>query len=422
MDRVPEVLLSPKQRAFVLDESRFPLYRGAIRSGKTYAGAVRSIDRRYRYPGTTQIIGGPSWSQLRDGTIRTLLRLINPRCIVKHNETTGQIVLDNGSEFLCRTLDDPNVLRAIEAHDMWIDEIALCPPDAFDVGIARVSLPYADPTFVNSLWGTTTPRGTDFTLDVWGREGKPGGYSVIHSTIYNNRANLPDGLIESLEAQYADTPFFAQELLGEYTAFEGLVYPMFERRKHVQAPPCDLRQCSAVVVGVDWGGIMPTAMVLLGQRASGGIHQYAEYYRSGADLGDIGARLAEWAALAGVKSRALRVACDGSEPVAIATLAGQFGAFAAEKDRATGIKLVAQRLSAHQFTISPECVNTIAEYGEYVWSSRRDAATKVVYRTDTPIDHHADAMDATRYGLMALGQRIEYKPVRLPGGRTVMGR
>lgn len=397
------------------------LYRGAVASGKTYAGAVKTLLRRERYPGTTEIIGGPSWDQMRDGTMRTLARLAPAGWIVYRNDSAHIWRLHNGSELIFRTLDDPDVLRALEAHDLWIDEIALCAGEALDVGLGRIRLSHADPDFHNEAWGTTTPRGTDWTLDVWGREGKP-GYPVVHSTIYDNRSNLPEGYIERLEAKYADTPFFAQELLGEYTAFEGLVYPMFERRMHVQMPPCDLRACTAIMVGVDWGGIMPTAMVLLGQRASGGIHQYAEYYRPGAELGDIGARLAQWAALAGVSPKALRVACDGSEPVAIATLAGQFHAFAADKDRATGIKLVAERLTARQLTVSPECVNTIAEYGEYVWSSRRDTATKVVYRTDTPIDHHADAMDAQRYGLMALGTAIAYKPVRLPGGRMVMGR
>lgn len=425
IDRVPEVRLSPKQRAFVLDESRFLLYRGAIRSGKTYAGAVRSIDRRYRYPGTTQIIGGPSWSQLRDGTIRTLLRLINPRCIAKHNESTGQIVLDNGSEFLVRTLDDPNVLRAVEAHDVWIDEIAMCPlPDAFDIGIARASLSHPDPTFRNSLWRTTTPRGMDGTLDIWGMEGKP-GYGVTHSTIYDNRANLPEGLIESLEEKYRDTPFFEQELLGMYTAFEGLVYPMFSRQTHVKSAPCALHDCDEIVVGVDWGGVTPTAMVLLGKLPSGRVHQYAEFYRPGATLGDVGAQLHEWASLARLRPERLRVACDGSEPVAIATLAQTFRAFAANKERETGRKYVTQllqpQLAGPTLTVDSACPNTIAEYGQYVWARKRDGETKVVYLTDKTIDHHADAMDATRYGLMELGQRVSYEVITLPSGLQVAG-
>lgn len=369
---------------------------------------MRAIERLYRFPGTTLIIGGPSWSQLRDGTIRTLLRLINPACIVKYNETTLSGTLDNGSEWLTRTLDNPDVLRAVEAHFVWIDEIAMVSEEAFDIGIARASLPYDDPTFSNSLWGTTTPRGEDWTLDVWGMAGKP-GYGVTHSTIYDNRANLPAGLIESLEEKYKDTPFFEQELLGMYTAFEGLVYPMFKKEKHVKPPPCPVYECDRIIIGgPDWGGAMPSAMYLMGERA-GQAHVYREFYRVGADLSDIAATLDDWVVESRVRKGLLRIDYDGAETVSGATLKGEkgfTGARAADKDREGGIKLVQERLNGDGrgplLTISPECVNLIAEFGQYIWAEKRDATTKVMFKTNTPIDHHADGLDALRYGCMGL--------------------
>ena len=45
----------------------------------------------------------------------------------------------------------------------------------------------------------------------------------------------------------------------------------------------------------------------------------------------------------------------------------------------------------------------------------------MVYLTDKTIDHHADAMDATRYGLMELGQRVSYEVITLPSGLQVAG-
>lgn len=398
-DRTPEIRLSAKQRAFVKAGGRFPLYRGAIRSGKTYAGAVRTIDRRYRYPGTVQIIGGPSWDQLRDGTMVTLRRLLNPACIVDENKNEHFWQLDNGSLLRFRTLDNPDVLRSLEAHDLWIDEIAMCSQDTLDVAMPRISLPYDAPDFHNSLWGTTTPRGMDFTLEVWGEGGKPElGYDVIHSTIYDNRTNLPEGLIESLEAKYEGTPFFEQELLGKYTAFEGLVYPMFARDKHVRQPAIPLRMCSRIGVGIDPGGIVPTAMVLVGEH-KGRMHQYAEFYKAGAELGEMGAKLDEWCHLAGIDRRRMRVLVDDPAQLVIATLRAMgYDVDMAQKDRQTGIKYVGSLLvgtgGTPRLTFSPECVNTIAEFGQYVWSQKRDGATKVVRFTDTPIDHHADAMDA----------------------------
>jgi phage terminase large subunit-like protein len=416
-NRTPEVRLSPKQHAFCTSTSRFPLYRGAIRSGKTYAGAIRSIARRYQYPGTIEIIGGPSWDQVRDGTMVTLRRLINPRCIVEENKNEHYWLLDNGSIFRFRTVADPDILRALEAHDLWLDEIAMCPGGeggALDIAMPRISLNYPDPTFVNSLWGTTTPRGMDWTLDVWGQDGKP-GYEVVHSTIYDNRPNLPEGLIESLEAKYRDTPFFEQELLGMYTAFEGLVYPMFRKDVHVKHDPWPLTASERVVVGVDFGGIVPTAMGLWGLR-NGRKHLFAEFYRTGATIGDIGAQLYGWAEQAQIPASRLRVACDWAEQVTLATLREEFDAVAADKDRMAGIRYFGEQLTGRWLTISPSCVHHIAEFGQYIWARKRNAETKVVHMTDNPIDHHGDAMDEGRYALMELAQTEEHEEQELGWG------
>lgn len=421
--RSSSIDLSPKQDAFVFAADAVILYRGAIASGKTVAGGIRSIVRRLQYPGTVQLIGGPSWDQLRDGTMRSLRRLLPEGAIVAENKVEHHWTLANGSEWIFRTLDDPDVLRALEVHDIWVDEITLCSEEVLDIGLGRMRLPCVDPTFRHGFWATATPRGMDWTLGVFG-DGKP-GYGVVHSTIYDNRPNLPEGYIERLEEKYRDTPFFEQELLGMYTAFEGLVYPMFRKETHVKGIPCLLSECRRVVVGVDFGGIMPTAMVLLGQRQSGRIHQYAEYYRTGAELGDMMARLELWALEARLRRGQLAVVCDTSEQVSIATLrAAGFNAFGANKERASGIKYVAQQLNGQGgqpgYSVSPECVYTIGEFGQYVWASKRDAATKVVYRGDAPIDHHADAMDALRYGLVAFGQSPERHHVTV-GGRTYAG-
>ncbi len=401
------------------------LYRGGIASGKTVAGIARSLIRRYQYPGTTQLIAGPSWDQVRDGTMRTLRRMLNPRCLEYENKVDHIWRLDNGSEFIFRTLADPDVLRSLEFHDAYIDENAMISAEALDITLGRVRLPCDDPSFVHSVWATTTPRGMDYTLEVWGMDGKP-GYEVVHSTIYDNRENLPAGYIERLEEKYRDTPFFEQELLGMYTAFEGLVYPMFDRAKHVTDPPCPVWECERIIVGgPDWGGAMPSAMYLIGE-LKGRAHVYREFYRVGADLTDIAAKLDEWVIESRVRKGLLRIDYDGAEQVSGETLRrekGFAGARPADKDREGGIKLVQERLNGDGrgplLTISPECVNLIAEFGQYIWAEKRDATTKVMFRTNTPIDHHADGLDALRYGCMGLRRHLpkDAAPVGQPYSR-----
>lgn len=408
------------------------LFRGGIASGKTVAGIARSIIRRYRYPGTTQLIAGPSWDQVRDGTMRSLRRMLNPRCIVAENKNEHVWTLDNGSEFIFRTLADPDVLRSLEFHDAYIDENAMISPEALDIALGRIRLPYDNPEFVHGLWGTTTPRGMDYTLGVWGMHGKP-GYEVVHSTIYDNRANLPEGYIERLEEKYRGTPFFDQELLGMYTAFEGLVYPMFLAATHVTPDPCPVWECDRIIVGgPDWGGAMPSAMYLIGEH-DGRAHVYREFYRVGADLSDIASTLEDWVQLSRVRKGLLRIDYDGAETVSGETLRREKGfanARAADKDREGGIKLVQERLNGDGrgplLTFSPECVHVISEFGQYIWAEKRDATTRVMFKTNTPIDHHADGLDAVRYGMMGLrhgeasrtDQRANAAAYKRMGGRV----
>jgi phage terminase large subunit len=292
------IALTPKQQEFCTSRP-ITLYRGGIASGKTVAGITKPILRRYQYPGTWQLVGGPSWDQVRDGTMASLKRLLNPKCIVYENKVDHVMGLNNGSGFIFRTLTDPDVLRSLELHDVYIDECAMCSEEAFNIALGRIRLKYnglvpeGSAPFINQLWGTTTPRATDWTLDVFGMEGKP-GYGVVHSTIYDNRQNLPEGYIERLEAKYGDTPFYEQELLGMYTAFEGLVYPMFNRDKHVKHDPWPLHDSESIAVGVDFGGTAdPSAMVLIGERHNRQ-HVFAEFYKLGAYLDQMLEQLDLW--------------------------------------------------------------------------------------------------------------------------------
>lgn len=205
----------------------------------------------------------------------------------------------------------------------------------------------------------------------------------------------------------------------------GLVYPDFEdpEGRHVKhlASTYPLMICQRVGVGLDPGGGNPTAMVLKGMRASGGIHQYGEFYAPGASILQIVEQLDEWCTQADIERHHLRIACDGSEPVLIASLADYgFDAVAADKDRSAGIQYVKHLTTQDRLTYEPGCVNTIAEKYDYRWQEETDAGTRVTYAGSRPTKHHADAMDAERYILMDFAQYEPEEPVTLPrSGRTV---
>ena len=97
------------QRAFVLAPERFVAFIGGVGSGKTVAGALKTIRYVLDHPGAVGLVGAPNRTVLRDVTQRTLLecfRRVAPEAIKLHKMSEGHIQLNNGSEILLRSMDD----------------------------------------------------------------------------------------------------------------------------------------------------------------------------------------------------------------------------------------------------------------------------------------------------------------------------
>ena len=216
------------------------------------------------------------------------------------------------------------------------------------------------------------------------------------------------GMPEEFDAYYPDTEDDA------FVARQGLVFPQFDKSKHVAPPKIDLDHCVRVVAGVDFGGGDPTAIVILGMDKDHHVHQYAEFYRPGTVGVD---QLIQFLS----QYRVDTVVCDPTEPVAISTLKAQgIPAMAADNRRGEGLGMVAFLLENDRLTIDPTCQNSIGEFPGYRWSDRTDPNDRSRYSTKTPVNHHADAMDARRYAIMELSWAI--RGVTKMPSRTLSGR
>jgi hypothetical protein len=216
----------------------------------------------------------------------------------------------------------------------------------------------------------------------------------------------------AFSAWYPSTPEEA------FTGREGLVYPEFDRAAHVvESDPVPWEQCQYRFAGYDLGGGDPTAFVFLGAYKLPGermwrVHQYGEWYeRRTVSIQDIPAIIGQWEGLD-------RIAADPREPSLAESMRRQgYPAGLADWRRGEGFGVVREWLTGQRFTIHKRCRNTIAEYAAYRWAERRDPHSRDSYATSTPVDHHADAMDATRYALMWAQTLLVPKasePVRRP--------
>lgn len=217
--------------------------------------------------------------------------------------------------------------------------------------------------------------------------------------------------------------FFRREnpknVVEMFSAFVGLVYDIFEDGRHVRPAPFSWEQSDLRIAGIDPGQGDPFAIVPIGRRTvrdeNGNRkvhhHQFDEFYEQDAvSIPEIIEYLMEWH----MKAPFHGIAVDGAEGTLIETLrAHGLPAFAANKERRTGIALVRSWLEADALSVETKCEHTKREFKSYRWSERRAPGEAQSYTTSTPVDHHGDAMDAIRYACMALAEMVEGAPPTL---------
>jgi len=393
-------ILKPKQRAFVESSAQYSFYIGGIGAGKTYAGAVRSIVYALAHDGSLGLIGAPTYTMLRDITQRTFFALLPRAAIRSYNRNDQHLVLANGSEILFRSMDQPDRSRGLNLAWFWLDEAPLCGYYAWQILKGRLR----QQGYVTAGWATGTPHGKDgYWRDF---EGKPQpGHRLYRASTLENASNLPPGYVESLGYTGA---FYEQEVLGLFTAFEGLVY-RFESDPlaadtHVRAAPPG-KTFSQVVGGVDWGYTNPAVALVFGLDGDQRAWQLAEFYQRRASLDEtVIPAIVEFTRAYGVTDWY----CGPDEPEHIDQLNRALDgamldsrARPADNSIVPGIQTISTLLAlrgdgTRGLYVDPACVNTIAEYGSYQYATKEAEQRNA---DEKPLKQNDHALDATRYAL-----------------------
>ncbi len=215
------IQLTSNQKAFRDSPARYRALVGGRGSGKSFVGAL-DLAVRAMAPGRGGLLYGvyaPTYGMLKDASMRSLLEIGKRLGILKSiNRSDMTVTLGNGSEVICRSLDDPERARGPNLAGVWMDEASLIPRAAFDIVIASLRGGQGAPEWLSA---TFTPRGKGhWTYEVFGTPGPD--TALFHARTADNPF-LPAGFFEAVRGQYTDH-FARQELEGEFVDPAGAVF------------------------------------------------------------------------------------------------------------------------------------------------------------------------------------------------------
>lgn len=401
------VQLGPGQSIFFNSGYKWTLGTSGLGGGKSFVGVLRGINYYYEHPGSLNLIAAPTYPQLRDSVYRTFLAIVPDGYILDYNENKGLMTVKarggKTSQILWRSLLKYEFLRGVEFASAYVDEIALTSRQAWRVLKGRVR----QPGYPNQGWATTTPRGRNWVYDEW-VELPSSRHAWVHWPGTENN-HLPEDYYDSLG--YTGE-FYRQEVLGEFGAFEGLVYDNFNSNPadlastHLRFPRRN-QVWKEVFGGLDFGGRNPSAACVFGEWGDGHVWQLDEFYKPHANLiNDTVPAVLALTKKYGVTTwyadpsglpyiDALRVAMNEANLDCVIRQA--------DNDVVAGIQTVYALLETQAdlrrgLYIHPKCVFTVKEYTSYQYDTKERANRDP---DEKPMKQNDHALDATRYALHA---------------------
>ena len=375
-----EVELYPQQFDFVADPSRYVAFVAGRNSGKTFAGALKAaLNCR---PRTLGLIAAPDFPMLEFGAKRAFLDTLrrNGEPFELHQQRGVVNLTRLDAEVRFATLENEGRVRGPNYAWAWVDEVEYVTDRTVWSALKGAVRDGDNP----SLFVTSTPKGRRIVWDEW--VANPTPQHVLYKA--TTRDNPYIDAADYIAGLGYSGRFAAQEIEAEFVAFDGLVYPGFDRTRTVATDVTGWR----TVVTVDVGTRNPTAILTVHQAGDDRVHVSREVYRRNLSSAEIVAAIRE--AIDGTDAET--VVIDPSAAGYILELQ-RLGYHVTKGDHAIteGIGRLTTAL-ADGLTVDPSCTNLVAEFESY----RYPDGTRT--ESDKPIKDHDHALDALRYAVMHL--------------------
>ncbi len=288
----------------------------------------------------------------------------------------------NYNQYMDRYKDDPNVIK---------------PPRSFEFIVANPdSTSFLKKKFIES----PNKQGMN--------------WSIFQVNMHDNKENLPDGYIEE-QIRDNNELYVKRMVYGSWEAAEGLIYPEFDRIRHVKdsepIKEVELRENKEFkyICIMDPGIIHRFGCIWAAVHPNGKLEIFDELYEKDKTAIDMVPLIKMTNKLNGLEGKIEYIIDPASEKRdqtsgrSTADILRQNGINAnhAIKDVIPGIMMVKDALKKESIIFHSHCVNTIKEFTLYMWNPRDP---------DKPLKKNDDLMDPVRYLVMRNAKGIQPEP------------
>ena len=386
---------------------RWEIYKGSAGSGKSHFITQKIIIKALREKRRVMICRryGTTMRNSVFKLFKDVIESFKITHLTRIKESDMSITLPNGSEIIFVGLDNEEKLLSIAGiTDVFIEEVYEVPKEIVD----QLNLRMRGKAPNQQIYMAFNPISAKHWLYDFCEGSTRPESSIYSQSTFRDNPFLPDEYVKALEDMYRTNPNKARVFCdGNWGAdVEGLVY-----KNHVLSG-FDIneliKQGLEVRVGIDWGFVDPTTVVVsLFDKSKKEIYIIGEFYKRGATLEEIKD------GIIGLGISKQKMYCDGAEPDKVDYLRRNgFNAVSAKKG-AGSVKAGISFLQDMKIICHESCVNVAAELENYVYLKDKKTGQYIEDSYDHDFSH---TMDALRYSYSDL-----YSAARLTSAKLMLG-
>lgn len=360
---------------------------GSIRSGKTISCICSFLMwSQKKFSGQNFIIAGKTINSLKKNVISPMMGILMAwDWDYRYNRSENYIEIGENTYYMydANNQASQDKLQGLTAAGAYADEVGLFPRNFIDQMIGRCSIDGAK-IFMNC--NPESPGHyikTDF-IDM----AEEKNIYLLHFTMDDN-LTLSEKVKDRYKRMFTGV-FYKRFILGIWCIAEGLVYPNFERDKHV-VKEYDGR--GRYYISIDYGTANPTSMGLWCLNGNNAVRMREYYFDSRRE--HFQKTDEEYYTELEKLAEELNITAVIVDPSAASFIAcirkhGRFNVVKADNAVINGIRTVATLLNDGRLKFHESCVDSIREFGVYAWDEKSIDKDAVIKEND-------HAMDDIRY-------------------------